>query len=111
MSEGLDACELARAEFIRLLQGDELEDWRITESALRDGRQILPHYQGHFGAYAINLFIVDLLRANLPMHAVELGSGETGCAMNTQLAAGRPLYIKLKMQDEIAVILSFHVSI
>lgn len=52
-----DACEAKRADFIRLLQGDELEEWRITETALRDGRRILPEYQGHFGAYAVNLFI------------------------------------------------------
>lgn len=96
---------------IRFLQGDELEEWRITESALRDGQRILPEYQGHFGAYAVNLFILDLLRANTPMHAVELGSGETGCVMNTRLPDGRSLYVKLTLQDEMAVILSFHVSI
>lgn len=106
-----DECEAKRAELIRLLEGDELEEWRITEAALRDGRRILPEYQGHFGAYAVTLFILDLLRANTPMHAVELGSGETGCVMNTRLPDGRSLYVKLTIQDEIAVILSFHVSI
>ena len=106
-----DVCEAKRAELIRLLQGDELEEWRITESALRDGRRILPEHQGHFGAYAVHLFILDLLRANTPMHAVELGSGETGCVMNTRLPDGRSLYVKLTIQDEMAVILSFHVSI
>lgn len=106
-----DACEAKRADFIRLLQGDELEEWRITETALRDGRRILPEYQGHFGAYAVNLFILDLLRANTSLHAVELGSGETACVMNTHLPDGRSLYIKLAVQDEIAVILSFHMSI
>ncbi len=106
-----DACEARRADFIRLLQGDELEEWRITETALRDGRQILPEYQGHFGAYAVNLFLLDLLRANTPLHAVELGSGETGCVTNTHLPDGRSLYVKLTIQDEMAVILSFHVSI
>lgn len=106
-----DVCEAKRAELIRLLEGDELEEWRITESALRDGRRILPEYQGHFGAYAVNLFILDLLRANTPLHAVELGSAETGCVMNTRLPDGRSLYVKLAIQDEMAVILSFHVSI
>jgi hypothetical protein len=110
MSSGQDPCQATRAKFIRLLQGDELEEWRITETALRDGRQVLPEHRGHFGAYAINLYILDLLRANSPLHAVELGSGETGFVMNTQLTDGRPLYVKLKIQDEIAVILSFHVS-
>jgi hypothetical protein len=110
MANGPDVCAGLRAEFIRLLEGDEEEDWRITQSALNDGRQILPQYRGHFGAYAVNLFIVDQLRANVPMHAVTLGSGETACVMNTQLPDGRSLYIKLKMEDEMAVILSFHVS-
>jgi hypothetical protein len=111
MPTGPDACEANRAAYISLLQGDELEEWRITATALRDGRQILPHYQGHFGAYAINLFILDQLGGSLPMHAVELGSGEMGCVISAQLADGRPLYIKLKIQDDIAVILSFHVSV
>jgi hypothetical protein len=111
MSSGPDPCEANRAELIRLLEGDESDEWRITETALSDGRVILSQYRGHFGAYAINLFILDLLRGNHPIHAVVLGSGETGCAMNAHLADGRPLYIKLKIQDEIAVILSFHVSV
>jgi hypothetical protein len=111
MPGGTDACEANRAAFIRLLQGDELEEWRITATALRDGRQILPNYQGHYGAYAVNLFILDQLRGSLPLRPVELGSGETGCVINAQLADGRPLYIKLKIQDDIAVILSFHVSV
>ena len=107
----LDACAGKRAELIRLLQGDELEEWRITETALRDGRRILPEYEGHFGAYAVNLFILELLRSDAPLHAVELGSGETGCVINTRLPDERSLYIKLTIQDEIAVILSFHVSV
>jgi hypothetical protein len=111
MSTADDPCEAHRAEFIRLLEGDEEEAWRITETALRDGRLILPSYRGHFGAYAINQFILDLLQGNFPMHAVELGSGGCGCVMNTHLADGRRLYIKLTIQDEVAVILSFHVSI
>lgn len=106
-----EVCEAKRAEFIRLLEGDELEEWRITETALRDGRRILPEYQGHFGAYAVNLFLLDLLRVNIAMHAVELGSGETGCVMNTRLTDGRSLYIKLTIAEEMVVILSFHVSI
>jgi hypothetical protein len=102
-------CEELRADFIRLLQGDELEEWRITASALGDGRKILPEYQGHFGAYAINLFILNLLEEAYPMHQVELGSSETACVMNTELN-GRPLYIKIKIQDEILVIMSFKFS-
>lgn len=74
-------------------------------------RQLLANYKGHYGAYAINLFVLDLLRGHVPLHAVELGSGETGCVMNAELPDGRPLYVKLTFQDEIAVILSFHVSI
>jgi hypothetical protein len=111
MSTADDPCEAQRAEFIRLLQGDEEETWRITETALRDGRLILASYRGHFGAYAINLFILDLLEGNYPMHAVELGSGGRGCVMNTRLADDRRLYIKLTIAEEVAVILSFHVSI
>jgi hypothetical protein len=111
MPNGHDDCEANRGEFIRLLEGDELDEWRITETALNDGRLLLPSYRGHFGAYAINLFIVDLLQANFPMHSVVLGSGETGCVMNAHLPDGRPLYIKLTIADEIAVLLSFHVSI
>ena len=93
-----------------MLQGDELEEWRITETALQDGRRILPDYQGHFGAYALNLFRLDLLRANTCLHAVELGSGETGSVMNTRLPDGRSLYVKLTIQDEMAGILSFHIG-
>jgi hypothetical protein len=109
MSSRDEVCERQRNEFIRLLQGDELEEWRIVGSALYEGRKILPEYKGHFGAYAINVFIVDLLLADFPMHGVELGSRETGCVMNTDLD-GRPLYIKLKIEEEIAVILSFKIS-
>ncbi len=42
------------------------------------------------------------------MHPVTLGSGETACVMND--ADGQGLYIKLKIEDDLAVILSFHVS-
>jgi hypothetical protein len=111
MPNGPDPCESNRAELIRLLEGDEDEEWRIAGSALNDGRRILPDYRGHFGAYAINLFILDLLRANFPMHQVILGSGKPAWVMNTHLTDGRPLYIKLTVEDEIAVILSFHVSV
>ncbi len=111
MPTGNDPCEANRATFIQLLQGDEDEDWRITKSALSDGRRLLPSYKGHFGAYAINLFILDLLSADFPMHAVVLGSGRTGCVTNTHWADGRSLYIKLTIEDEIAVILSFHESV
>jgi hypothetical protein len=34
MSSGSDPCEAKRAELIRLLEGDEEEEWRIAESAL-----------------------------------------------------------------------------
>src|SRR5882724_722986 len=85
MASGPDPCAANRATFIRLLQGDELEEWRITQTALRDGRQILRRYKGHLDAYAINLFILDLLQANHPMHAAQLGSGETACVLNAQL--------------------------
>lgn len=97
-----------RQELIRLLAGEEEEDWRITLSALSDGRRLLPHYRGHWGAYAINLFLLDLLRSNFPMHPVELGSGQIGCVMNN--ADGKGLYIKVTIADGMAVILSFHIS-
>jgi len=111
MPNAEDACEARQAEFIRLLQGDEEEQWRLTYPAMNEGRRILPNYQGHFGVYAVNLFILDLLQRNFPMHQVELGSGELGCVMNAQLDDGRPLYIKLKIEDEMIVVMSFHISI
>jgi hypothetical protein len=93
------------------LEGDEEEQWRITVSALGDGRRLFPPsgYKGHFGAYAVNLFVLDQLRSDCPMHPVPLGSGGTGCVMNVTYH-DQPLYIKLTIEDDIAVILSFHVS-
>jgi hypothetical protein len=102
-----DCDDTTRQELIRLLEGEE-ESWRITYSALNKGRQILPHFKGHFGAYAINLFILDRLRSGFPMHAVKLGSGGVGCVMNN--ADGQGLYIKVTIENDIAVILSFHRS-
>lgn len=103
-----DCDETTRQQLIRLLEGDEEEGWRITRPALEEGRRILPHYKGRFGAYAINLFIVERLHSGFPMHAVELGSGAQGCVMNN--ADGQGLYIKLTIESDIAVLLSFHRS-
>src|SRR5437016_2233825 len=82
VSSGEDSLQGVRAELMRLLEGEELEHWRITRTALESGRRVLPEYKGHFGAYAIRLFILDLLRANFPLHQVELGSGNQGLVMN-----------------------------
>ena len=42
------------------------------------------------------------------MHEVKLGSGQPAFVMNNADEQG--LYIKLKIEDEMAAILSFHVS-
>lgn len=103
--------EVPRRELIRLLQGEEEEPegWRITNSALAEGRRLIPSYLGHLGAYALQLYILNRLRDNLAAwHTVELGSGEPGYALTN--ADGKGLYIKLTIQDSMVVILSFHVS-
>jgi hypothetical protein len=105
-AESLDA---VRAKMIRLLEAD---DWQITESARRDGYPIL-HAAGIWATdCAIIEFLLDLLRSNFAFHPVELGSGETGYAMNN--ADGKGLYIKIKIawdgKEEVWV-LSFHKSI
>lgn len=107
MPPGNDVCEGLREEFIRLLEDVE---YSITETACGNGNEILRSHRGHLGECAIVEFILEKLHGNFPLHAVELGSGETGCVMNTQLPDGRPLYIKLKIENEEAVVLSFHVS-
>jgi hypothetical protein len=101
-----------RAEFLRLLTED---DWQITESARRDGRPILQEAgflptDGAMIEYIIRLLEDEgLYRAKF--HAVPLGSGENGYAMND--VDGKGLYVKLKInrdRREEVWVLSFHVS-
>lgn len=109
MSAASHSSGCPRDVFIQLLEGEETEQWRITYKALEDGRRILPSYNGHFGAYAIIGYILDRLRTGFPMHEVELGSGGVGCVMNN--ADGHGLYIKLVLEDDMVVVLSFHISV
>ncbi|MBY0523590.1 MAG: hypothetical protein K2R98_09325 [Gemmataceae bacterium] len=108
----MSSAEDVRAELVRLLEGEEEEagGWRIVYTALNQGRQLLPTYKNHYGAYAIQAFILDRLRDAFPMHPVELGSGETAWVMNN--ADGKGLYVKLTIaiEDDMAVVLSFHTS-
>jgi len=109
MSSADDPCGRLRSELIRLLEGEEEEHWRISRTrALEPGRRILREYRGHFGAYAINLFLVDLLRAGCRMHPVELGSGALACVLHCE--ERRDLYIKVTIDEGMVVILSFHIS-
>ena len=102
MTSNEESLQQIRTILITLLEGAEAENWSITYSALQSGRKILPRHNGHFGAYAVNSFILNLLRTGFPMHEVKLGSGQPAFVMNNADEQG--LYIKLKIEDEMAAI-------
>jgi hypothetical protein len=113
MSGGGGSLDDVRAELLRLLRAD---DWKLTESARRDGGPILRAMgvlptEGAMIEYVTGLLEDDVLFRG-KFHEVTLGSGEKAYAMND--ADGKGLYAKLKIdrgrRDEVWV-LSFHVSI
>jgi len=97
----------------RLIDLLEADDWRVCDSVIQDRHPTLRGYtnqagEAHRSECAVIEFILDRLRSNFPMHSVTLGSGEVACVMNNADEHG--LYIKVKIEDDLVVVLSFHVS-
>jgi hypothetical protein len=103
MSTEESPCERARQELIRLLENDE---WTMTESARGDWMR---SYRRRFRTEcAVIDYILGLLRRGCRLNEPTLGSGEASWSMNN--TDGEGLYIKLKIYEERAVVLSFHLS-
>ena len=99
--------EEARQELIRLLDGG---DYQIAGKAEAEGRRILKQSMEHPTQWAIVAFALDLLQSNFPLHAVPQGDppGSRGIGYEMRNADGRGLYIKLKLEDDQAWLISFH---
>src|SRR5438067_1842176 len=101
-----------RRELIRLLENDE---WETTQTAEKDGREVLRQLGEFPSQCGLVDFILDRLRDGYPMHAVALGeppdSLGTGYVINFSSAVIRDLYIKVTIVDDGKVrVLSFKIS-
>jgi hypothetical protein len=97
----------------RLIELIEAEDCDLTQAAVNDGREILRRSMRYPTRWAIVEYVLKLLRAKFPMHAVELGEppGSLGIGYVMTNADGQGLYIKLRIEDDrLAWVLSFHTS-
>jgi hypothetical protein len=97
----------AREELIRLLEAAEC---RITEKAEQEGRKILRQQGKVPTQWAVFDFALQLLKANFPLHAVPQGDppGCHGIGYEMRNTDGRGLYIKLKLENGKAWLISFH---
>src|SRR5882724_11283940 len=106
MPNDTHALQEARQTLIRLFEND---DWKLTDRADAHGRAILAERGGHVTQYDIILFVLNLLKTNYPMHPVKLGEppGSGGLAYVMNNADKKGLYIKLKIEDGAAWVMSF----
>ncbi|MCI0378495.1 MAG: hypothetical protein L0215_12875 [Gemmataceae bacterium] len=100
-----------RSELIDLFEND---DWRITNKAERDGKEILSLVTGFASQFAIVEFVTDCLKQSEPMHEIQRGeppgSRSVGYVMNVCKRGMDDLYIELVIEDDLAWIISFHIS-
>ena len=102
--------EDARLLLIHLLKADE---FRITEVARTTGRRWFRAFFDHPTEYHLIDHLVDLLeRAHDPLRRVPMGDppGSRGIAFRVVDPSYRDLYIKVKIEAEIAWVLSFKQS-
>jgi hypothetical protein len=95
-------------EDFRLLCIERLEadDFKFTKTARTDGYGL-----GYTELSMVDL-ILDRLRAGFPLNEVQLGTppGSLGTGYSLTNVDGKGLYIKLKLVDDYALIMSFHTS-
>src|SRR5262249_27072933 len=100
----------ARRRLIELIEAD---DWEITETAASDGFAILRRDGERPPRWGVVGYVLNLLRADFPMHPVELGgpprSQGIGDVRNN--CDGEGLYVKVTIKDDrLAWVVSFHTS-
>jgi hypothetical protein len=89
----------------------EQDEWRVTNRALDDGLPILRALGVAFATECSMVDkILDALRANHPIKAIGMGEppGTHGIAHVLKGAYLKELYIKLKIDEDIVYVLSFH---
>ena len=102
--------EAAKTHLIHLLRADE---FRITEVARKTGRRWFGLFFDYPTEYHLINHILELLeRMSEPLRPVLMGNppGSGGIAYRVIDPAYRDLYIKVKIEDEIAWVLSFKIS-
>jgi len=110
MEESLDR---VRQMLIAMLENNE---YLFTDTALRDGmrlaRTLGDASRGFPSQCGLVDYIVEKLRLPFRLNEVPMGEppGSGGIAYSMTNANGQGLYIKLKVEDDQVVILSFHVS-
>jgi hypothetical protein len=107
MQEEMLPLDEVRRELIRQLEAAECE---ITEKAEREGRQALRRYMAFPTQWAVYNYALQHLKANFPLHAVPQGDppGSRGVGYEMRNVDGQGLYIKLKLEDGRAWLISCH---
>lgn len=107
MPAGDLSAEEARQELIRLL---EAEECRLTDKAECEGRAYLKRSTRRPTQWDVHRFALAKLKANFPLHAVLQGDppGSNGIGYEMRNVDGEGLYIKLKIEDHKAWLISFH---
>ncbi len=108
MADGDDASPQVRAELIQLF---EEVNWKITIRAETDGKAILleRHYKEPTQC-GICDYILEKLRSGFRLRETGRGEprGSRGIGWEMKDADGLGLYIKLKIEEGIVWVLSFH---
>ena len=89
----------------------EQDEWRVATRALNDAKSILRNIGVPFPTeYAIIEKVLDLLKENHPMKAIGMGEpqGVNGIAHVLKGGYLDDLYIKIKIEDDRVIVLSFH---
>jgi hypothetical protein len=98
---------------VSLLEQDE---YLFTDTALHDGMRLARTLgdigRGFPSQCGLVDYIIEQLRLPFPLNEVPLGDppGSSGMAYSMNNTNGQGLYIKLKVEDDRVVILSFHAS-
>jgi hypothetical protein len=88
-----------------------VDEWRVTDRALKDSKAILREIGVPFPTeFAIIEKILELLESNHPLKAIGMGEpqGIHGIAHVMKGGFLDDLYIKLKIEDDVVFVLSFH---
>ncbi len=100
--------EHAREEYLRLFG---MDDWRVTTRALTDVKPILKMLGVPYPTEcALVDKVIELLKAGHPMKAIGMGEpqGIHGIAHVMKSGHLDDLYIKIKIENSLVYVLSFH---
>lgn len=109
-----DSHDEIRSTLIELLASGDPDDFTFTRTASRDGlllaREIAACRYGRPSEFGLVDYILGLLRSAQPLKAVPMGepAGSCGTAYAMTNVDGAGLYIKLKLEDDRVVVVSFH---